>query len=592
VETVPVSRFLNGTGVVLVEDEASAPLFETLAKSGIANARLEISWSKFDYHHEGELGRADGIRKTLALSREFGLRPLILINAHHGLPAPALTARTTVKENAPAGSRLIRIDRTDSVVPRRTGISNLSEFWAAEIIILDTHGDDVAELSKPLPRTYNAGEILELTTLKYEAFSVPGTARNEATLSGWLDYVDAVARVATEILGTADARDKGFDLEIWNELTFGSKFLSINNYYDPPLLSYRPESIYDEIVSRTAEHIAGRDAGFAGVHLVDGFASTMPWPAAADQHPRVRGLAKHPYVHYLRYPEDEQRNTVDIDRVHDAKRCAPRYAACFPEHAAMAIETESLTRDLAPMPNEIYGKRHGRLARLVNGKPAPVAVWLTEAGLMPKEIFGLAHTSCDPTWLKTRAAIRYFLFFLNKGAERVYLYQAAGAPDDYGLALKPDAAAQHDAYVSSTLRVLDRVCRMLRDEADGVDQASRAVSFEVGERQLIGLDDGCADLAGRIARDPASGLALLPFQINPSRFAIAYYAVSRNILVESPPFQVRTRISGVRGLRATLRSYDAVTDSWSPIETRDLEAAAASCMLVARDFPQFLVIDD
>ena len=29
--------------------------------------------------------------------------------------------------------------------------------------------------------------------------------------------------------------DVGFDLEIWNELAFGSNFLDVNLYYNPPL---------------------------------------------------------------------------------------------------------------------------------------------------------------------------------------------------------------------------------------------------------------------------------------------------------------------------------------------------------------------
>lgn len=44
----------------------------------------------------------------------------------------------------------------------------------------------------------------------------------------WLAYVAAVATEAGSALGGQD-----FDLEVWNELTFGSDFLDVNNYYSP-----------------------------------------------------------------------------------------------------------------------------------------------------------------------------------------------------------------------------------------------------------------------------------------------------------------------------------------------------------------------
>ena len=70
-----------------------------------------------------------------------------------------------------------------------------------------------------------------MMTLKYRPFSVPGSPDYNATMNGWNTYVRNVAKFAAETLGTTQAADKGFDMEIWNELTFGSQFLSINNYY-------------------------------------------------------------------------------------------------------------------------------------------------------------------------------------------------------------------------------------------------------------------------------------------------------------------------------------------------------------------------
>ena len=51
------------------------------------------------------------------------------------------------------------------------------------------------------------------------------------TMAGWRRYADTIATFVTDVLGTAQRSDKGFDMEIWNELSFGSKFLNINQYY-------------------------------------------------------------------------------------------------------------------------------------------------------------------------------------------------------------------------------------------------------------------------------------------------------------------------------------------------------------------------
>jgi hypothetical protein len=86
----------------------------------------------------------------------------------------------------------------------------------AQILITAVNGNTVT-LSVPLPIALAAGQSLSMATLKYRPFSVPGSADYNETLAGWKAYVLTIGQLTTKYLGAGR-----FDLEVWNELTFGS----------------------------------------------------------------------------------------------------------------------------------------------------------------------------------------------------------------------------------------------------------------------------------------------------------------------------------------------------------------------------------
>src|ERR1019366_1008662 len=111
----------------------------------------------------------------------------------------------------------------------------------------------------------------------------------------------------TEILGTQNAADKGFDLEIWNELTFGTKYLTINNYYATKRYDYNEDSIWTNLVRETAAHIAAKGTDWSGVKIEDGFGNTIPWTASSQEPSNVVAIGKHPYVSSnTTYPRDQR----------------------------------------------------------------------------------------------------------------------------------------------------------------------------------------------------------------------------------------------------------------------------------------------
>jgi hypothetical protein len=595
-ETVPATRFLHGIGIVLdSEHPVAEAAIEMLARNGVAHARLEIGWGKLkgdEYNFAG----ADSFTKALASCRRWGLRPLILLNAHHGLPAPAEIFARTVIEGAPAGARRLRVDSVSGIEPGRSGLCDLSEFWAAEILVTELKGNRLF-LSKPLPKPIAAGTTVKMATLKYEPFSVPGSLRNETTIMGWLRYVDATAEFVAAALGTAGEDDVGFDLEIWNELSFGTKFLSINNYYDPKPYSYREDEIWTEIVARTAEHVGREARRFAGVLVTNGFGSTVPWPASSRQPERIAAISKHPYPQRRTFPADE-RGTRAVDLDGRPTAFVPSYKAWFPEYGASAIQTETIVRDMGPITSAIYGVDHGRFARKLETKTVPVEVWITEIGILPSEA-GVT----DPETalrLKAKAATRFVLFYLQKGAGRVYLFSAFGG--DLGTGILTERFLQYvrtrgypddDAsWRSPALTAIGRIAGRMREGLDTTFESTRALDFAVWDEpgSAVQFEGG-----GTKATPPlrnVDALVLLPFQINRSRFAVGYYVVTKDLAVPMSPEMIRVDIDGLNSRNIAASAYDPVADTGAPIEVAASGQHGVTISLVATDTPRLLFLEE
>ena len=65
-------------------------------------------------------------------------------------------------------------------------------------------------------------------------------------IAGWKDYVLTMGQLTAKYLGAGN-----FDLEVWIELTFGSNFLYINDYYNPAFANYDRNAIWYFSLSRT-----------------------------------------------------------------------------------------------------------------------------------------------------------------------------------------------------------------------------------------------------------------------------------------------------------------------------------------------------
>ncbi|WP_125205960.1 hypothetical protein [Capsulimonas corticalis] len=604
--TLPASVFLNGVGVnfnVIHEDPQL--IAKMLATHGVRSARLEIGWGSLSYDDETKLVPAQEKRLTVLLTalKDNGIRPLILLNAHQGGPCPNIIVNRVVAADAHTGDTTVRLKDTSGLKVGYSGLSYLVGYILADQIITKIDGDTVT-LAKPLPKDLTAGATVQVGTLKYRPFSKPGTDDYDATIAGWQKYVGVVAQYVAGVLGTTGSKDKGFDMEIWNELTFGNQFLTINNYYPGKYQDYNPQSIYTNLVKATADYVDDHASQFSGVEFGDGFANTIPWPAASDEPSRIWAIDKHPYPSRKTYPKDNAKGFT-LNAKYEQDSYAPSYTALFPEYNGTFIQTESAIRDMAPIKNMVGRSAHGALSRQVNGKTKPMSVWLTEGNTAPG--VDSPSTPVDQILrIKAKSALRFYTFFLNKGATKVDLYAAMSANRTLGdrevgliqtnfvdYALKKDATYPDDdsSYTSPTLASLGRLTAKMKS---GLDPNLTAQSISLTDisdthdhTQFTG--DGTPEHPNLYDRDV---FAFLPFQVNSHRFVIPYYVMTRDILKPLDPEKFTLTLDGFSGKKAAITVYDPINDKTVPVSVDSSSGQGAKVTVTAADYPYLLIIDD
>lgn len=599
-ETMPATTFLNGTGINLNLDGQNPDLIaEMLSRHGIHHARIEIGWGNINQDDETQLNNAVSIGDTLRACKKFGLRPLILLNAHQGVPCPLVSVSRHVTTAAHKGDTTVELDDTSGLKIGYSGLSNLTTYWAAESLITKIDGHTVT-LSKPLPKEIPAGTQVSIATLSYRPFSQPGTEDYKATIAGWQHYVDTIAKFAAYVLGTTTKSDKGFDMEIWNELTFGSQFLSINNYYSPPIVKYDENAIWSGLVAATASYADAHPADFAGVQFGDGFANTIPWPASSTEPARIAAIDKHPYAGRAIYPKDNYKGE-NLNALYRADPYVPTYTALFPEYYATALQTETIVRDMAPITNEIYGTKHGRSARIVKGKIVPCQTWITETNIAPNESQP-SITASRAAEVKAKVAIRDFCFFLNKGVTQVDLFAAAGGDTGLGLvqdnflsyARKPSIAYPSDDTLSTSpaLAAVGRIAGHMRTDLDSTLKHTRplkVLSLRDTHNHTQFVGDGTAAHPSLYDRDV---FAFLPYQVNAARFVIPYYVMTRDIMKDLPAELFTIKIGGIHGKNAIVKAYDPMQNTAVPLTVKARTDETITLIVSATDYPRLLTIQE
>ena len=282
-ETRPGWIFRDGKGINHTDFGGTrlnyGPTFQLLVNAGIKNYRIEIGWGNLHWNETDfyNMLLTKKYAAVLQLGSQYGLTPLIVFNANHGSPCPNLSAKYTLSGAYDATSTSLLLDRVDGIVPRYTGVTCFYDQMASKLITAVDPATNTVTLAEPLGaearkiRDVDAqlpGIQVYLHTLKYQPFAPPGTAEFEATFGGWLQYLQFVLDFAVQQTGRDD-----FDVEIWNELSFGSSFLRIENYYEPdPTFPVDPVlAAQGKLNQRSADFLK---ANFPRLTVIDGFTNT------------------------------------------------------------------------------------------------------------------------------------------------------------------------------------------------------------------------------------------------------------------------------------------------------------------------------
>ncbi len=646
-DTWPASRLLESLGinfnVMPAQAEATAQL---LQESGFKLARREIGWGGLSYQDPSTFRNEAQIDTVLEALHKHGLRPLILLNANSGAPAPAQQITLETVAAAPEGAQTVTLSQASAteVVPGKTGFDGLSFGGDPDILITSMGPGDIATLSRPLLSSLPAGPH-KGTTLLYAPFGAPTLPDGEPnptfqeTLAGWLSYVATVCRKAASIFGP-----EGYDLEVWNELSFGSQFLDSEHYYPSSSGDAGAEGdagsggtdiktvtneVTKAVLEATVAYVRNPANGIpSGVGITDGFASETPFPSGAQAPPGLTALSKHPYVGFRSFPADEgEENIIPINALGQrdttqgsyAPLFVPSYDSLFPEYTLTATSTETLIRDLAPFTTYIYGDPHGREVGPPGGQPAQK--WITEYnlstngatpvgpdGVTPEAV---TLTKSDKEHFEAKALLRSLVAMISKGISREYFF--AAAPGDLSL-ISPSffqaLEAHPGEYPGEPLggETMTGFRNMLAQfQGPGPNGTARqlellAIAQDGDHTQFSG--DGTEAHPTLYDRDV---LAVFPFQTSPTRFVIPVYVMTRDLLTLYQPYAPSTDIRRFDMPNETFRitlgnlpsteaqpivsAYDPLTNESTPAQLISRSGNQATIEIAATDYPRLLILE-
>lgn len=567
--------FLQGIGINYNVPENDELAIRLLAEAGFKTFRIEIGWGNVSWD-ETRLNNQERFEKILSLCKKYHIRPTILLNAHHGVPCPIKFFTVKLLASAPKGSRIIHLADTSNIVPERSGLSNLTDYWAGEVIItsVDLHTGE-CQLSKPLPKDLRAGEEVLIATLKYLPLHPVGTPEFEETAGGWVKYAILVCDLLNKM------GFDSFDIEIWNELTFGSNFLErgINNYYDPPKVQFKvdflhPEGHAWELARRTISAIKEK---FPQVRCIWGFSNTTFFHTPIEELPPMTdGQSYHPYGTGTRkFPEGEQyrdKPELNVDGY------SPTFIMRMPEGWAHTfLQTESLMRLINPDARLRHPPQTERFYH-----------YITEHGVVPPE--------CDineeeSAWLlKAKTLLRSFCFWLNKGIDVMHYFCAYDqSPLGMGLlppqlpSLSPDTDFQKSATLP--LKVLKNIVTIFKDSIPLKKTDSLEVNVTVLGKQGIIFE-------GDEKHPPlkhSDVFAFLPFQLKEGRYAIAVYVMTYDVTKPMQEERYRLEIKGVGKPIRQVRLYDPLTDKY--VTLRVIQTGKSVIVEIpVLDYPRLLLL--
>jgi len=606
-DTQPASMLRDSVGINFnVPASAADVAASLLAGSGFRRARIEIPWGAMSYDDPTQFEDRASVDARLAALKAHGIRPLILLNANDGDPGPTRFFDARVITPAAAGDRSVQVDQATAaaLVPGLSGFNGPTG-TAAQLLVTSISPGGWVQLSQPLPAAMPAG-VYRAAVLRYQPFAAPFTSSGspnplfEQTLSGWLQYVGAVTSEAKRVLG-----DDNFDVEVWNELTFGSNFLIPAAYYNPVPAGF--QGIGDptrQILVRTIAYLRDPSHGVPDVGIGNGFANQTPFPSGATSPVGLTAIDKHPYRAMRSFPADsnyDQNRPVNalgqLEGTQDSSGAwhdsfTPTYRALFPEYFLSAIQTEFMERDLSPITTTIGGVPHGRFTAPSGGTPPKL--WITETNVIPPGDGSM--TAADKRHLQAKATLRALSAFVNKGVSALYFY----AVNDGDWSMVDPTKADG----GETMAALKRFTQSFAGPATIGTQRSLTLSAVADQANHVQFQgDGTAAHPPLYNRDV---LAFFPFQADTNKFVVPAYVMTRDMAkvyntsapttdvtrYDLPPESYQLTVGGVNAAALQASATDPLTGQSVPVTIVSRSGDSAVLQVDLTDYPRLLVLQD
>lgn len=581
-----------------------------LHASGFRRARLEIGWGAMRYSDPSELADPSQWATYIRAMKENGIRPLILLNSNDEVPVPMKALKLTVAASAATGARRVVLTSASAaqVVPGLTGFNENSV--AAQVLITSMAGN-VARLSQPLPARLAAG-YAAASTLRYAPFAPPTLAdsspnpRFEQTLAGWETYVRAVTQFVARVYGSDN-----FDVEVWNELTFGSDFLNEASYYSPVPDPGTTGSVTNALLAATVQTLRDPANRVTGVQIGDGFSNETPFVSGATVPAGVDALDKHYYPPDARISpsslKEPARNSIDAVRAVSRRPFTPSFRAFFPEYDLTGITTETLMRDLSPFQTMIDGTPHGATTAPAGGE-APT-MWMTEDGLSRSDALANGLPAADLAEFQAKAALRFYVSYASEGVSAIDLYAADGGsdwqmiPQAFFNAVDVRPSSYPARLGGLTMAAVGRMTSTLF----GAQTITNPRQLKLTS---IAQNGNASEFTGnRTAAFPnlydRDRLAFFPFQVSQNKFIVAVYVMTNNLTrrytsapasgqtrYDLPSEKYRLTIKNVHAASATVSLYDPLRGTSQPVSIVSRSGHQIIVQLDATDSPRMLTIND
>jgi len=608
-ETVPATKFLDGIGVNYNPGH-STPAQENanlkyLASIGVHDIRIELPWGAVSPTDETQLNASNASKfgSIFAACKQYGITPTVLLNANDGQPEPNYTHYdATVVGSPKIGDSQVTVsgipasDITVHQPGTGTGSSGLSipgsNLGDAGNLITQVktnkNGSLTLALSQPLD-VVPAGTV-RIDYLKYLPLYPVGTAEFNHTMAGWLQYV----KTATGTVAAAGITN--YSVEIWNELTFGSRFLSINSYYPStaPLYTGLPHFLTAggtawELGNQTTQYLKGTYG--SKVKVIWGFSNTTFYDPASSKLPAdTDGQSFHPYGTGLKTLASTVPTTggdsATVKHLVEGSY-VPNINIAIPEgFIALGYRFEALIR--------------GKLAPNVRESSNPPGTtnflhYITESGTDPQQD-GITNNDAEAQLIKAKTFLREYSFWLNKGLDQFDVFAAFGnQADDGGFNMLASGSDVSGSPVTLQSQSIGNFTKQFA----GATPLPNPRSLGVTVTDITPNDNSAAyDVfpADPVTKEPALNyrqmFQFLPFQVTNSKFVISTYVMSWNVTTPPPPMDFQVNVTNVHGDTASASYYDPITNSSEPITVVSRSSNNLVLNVQSVDYPRLITIDE